>query len=77
MKKVFIASICFLALGMSIQSCTPADECKNCEVVTYDNTTGTEISRTSAVEYCGAALTLVELQDPVIVGDERTVYECH
>lgn len=77
MKKVFIASIGILALVLSLFSCAPADQCKNCEVVTYDNITGTEISRTAAVEYCGAALTVVELQDPVVIGDERSVYECH
>ncbi len=77
MKKLAILSLSFMALTLSLSSCTPADECKNCEVVTYDVNTGDELSRTSAVEYCGASLDIVELQDPVIIGDERTVYECY
>ena len=77
MKKIFIISFSIMALGLSLYSCNAADECKNCEVVTYDVNTGKELSRTSAVEYCGASLTVVELQDPVIIGDERSVYECY
>jgi len=76
MKKILIFSISLMALGTMMYSCNPADECKNCEVVTYDKNTGKELNRSSATEYCGASLTAVELQDPVIIGDEKTVYEC-
>jgi hypothetical protein len=76
MKKILIFSISLMALGTMMYSCNPADECKNCEVVTYDKNTGKELNRSSATEYCGASLTAVEHQAPVIIGDEKTVYEC-
>ncbi len=77
MKKALLFAFGIAAMGIfSLSSCNK-NTCKNCEVVTYDVNTGDEISRTAAVEYCGAALTAVELQDPVVVGDEKTVYECH
>ena len=76
MKKILIFSISLMAFGSMMYSCNPADECKNCEIVTYNTNTNQEVSRTSATEYCGAALTAVELQDPIIIGDEKTVYEC-
>jgi hypothetical protein len=77
MKKVLLISFGFLALASVMSSCNKPTDCKNCEVVTYDVNTGDEISRTAATEYCGASLTAVEMQDPVIVGDEKSVYECH
>ena len=76
MKKALLFAFGIAAMGLSLSSCDKTN-CKNCEVVTYDVNTGDEISRQAAVEYCGAALTAVELQAPVIVGDEKTVYECH
>jgi len=77
MKKIFIITFSLIALGTTLYSCAPKDQCKNCEVVTYDKNTGKELNRTSATEYCGASLTAVEHSDPVIVGDEKTVYECN
>jgi hypothetical protein len=77
MKKVLLLSFGFLALTSVVSSCNKINDCKDCEVVTYDVNSGDELSRTAATEYCGASLTAVEMQDPVIVGDEKTVYECH
>jgi hypothetical protein len=63
-----------ITLGLSLYSCEVSD-CKNCEVVTYEN--GVEISRQSAVEYCGDDLNNVENQAPVVIGNKKTVYECY
>lgn len=66
-----------LTLGfMGLASCTPMDDCKTCEAVTYDVNDGHEISRESAIEYCGPALDEKENADPIISGDERVVWEC-
>jgi len=74
MKKSYIYTIGMIAIGLTLFSCTKSD-CKNCEVVTYEN--GVEISRQSAVEYCGDDLNNIENQDPVVIGNRKTVYECY
>ncbi len=74
MKKSYIFTFSIVALGLGLFSCTKSD-CKNCEVVTYEN--GAEISRQSAVEYCGDDLNNIENQDPVVIGNRKTVYECY
>ena len=69
----------YLGFGLSflaMTSCTPMDECKNCEAVTYDTNTGAEINRESAIEYCGNSLNDIENSNPVVVGDEKVVWEC-
>lgn len=76
MKKTFIYAFSMIALGLTLYSCEVSD-CKNCEVVTYDVNTGNELSRQSATEYCGDDLNSIENQDPVVIGDKRTVYECY
>jgi len=77
MKKQLLFAITVFMFATLISSCAKVTDCKDCEVVTYDVNTGKELNRTAATEYCGAALTAAENQDPVIVGDEKTVYECH
>jgi len=74
MKKFYIFTFSMITLGLSLYSCGKSD-CKNCEVVTYEN--GTEISRQSAVEYCGDDLNKIEDQAPVVIGNRKTVYECY
>ena len=76
MKKKYIYAFSMIALGLTLFSCE-VSTCKECEVVTYDANTGDEISRQSAVEYCGDALNDIEGQDPVVIGGKRTVYECY
>ena len=67
-----------LTLGfMGLSSCTPMNDCKNCEVVTYDVSTGAELDRQSSIEYCGPALDDVENTQPTVVGNEKTVWECN
>lgn len=55
----------------------PDVDCKECQVVTYDLSTGQEISRESAIEYCGSSLDEKESSDPVIYGNEKIVWECY
>lgn len=76
MKKKYIYAFSMIALGLTLFSCEVSD-CKNCEVVTYDIPSGDEISRQSAVEYCGDQLNDIENQAPVVIGNNRTVYECY
>lgn len=59
-----------------IYSCEPEDECKYCEVVTYDIRDGREIRRESAIEYCGFDLEEKENNPPSIFGYEEVVWEC-
>jgi len=65
-----------IVIGLSLFSCELSD-CKECEVVTYNVNTGKEIDRQSPTEYCGDNLNDIENQDPVIIGDEKTVWECY
>jgi len=76
MKKKYIYAFSMIAIGLTLFSCEVSD-CKECEVVTYNVNTGDEISRQSATEYCGDNLNSIENQDPVIIGDEKTVWECY
>jgi len=76
MKKKYIYAFSMIALGLTLFSCEVSD-CKECEVVTYNVNTGSEISRQSATEYCGDNLNSIENQDPVIIGNEKTVWECY
>ena len=64
-------------VGLATTSCEPMSDCKNCEVVTYQISTGAELYRQTAIEYCGADLEDKENRDPVESGDERTVWECN
>jgi len=69
----------YLGFGLSfiaLTGCEPMSECKNCEAVTYDKNTGVELNRESAIEYCGSSLNDIENADPVVVGDEKVVWEC-
>jgi len=61
---------------LGLYSCEPISDCKSCEAVTYDINDGHEISRQSAIEYCGPALDEKESAEPYIDGNERTVWEC-
>lgn len=60
-----------------LSSCEPVSDCKDCEVVTYSISSGDELERQSAIEYCGPSLADIEDTDPVISGDERIVWECN
>ncbi len=60
---------------LGITSCEPISDCKTCEAVTYDSA-GVEIRRESAIEYCGPALDEKENADPIVDGNETTVWEC-
>ena len=63
-------------VGLATSSCEPMSDCKECEVVTYQISTGDELDRQSAIEYCGSDLDAKENQAPVESGDERIVWEC-
>jgi len=76
MKKKYIYAFSMIVIGLSLFSCELSD-CKECEVVTYNVNTGKEIDRQSPTEYCGDNLNDIENQDPVIIGDEKTVWECY
>ena len=71
----------YISLGLllsvlALSSCEPVSDCKDCEVVTYSVSTGDEIDRQSAIEYCGPDLDDKEDAEPVVSGDERIVWEC-
>ncbi len=70
-------SLGLLLTVLVLSSCTPAEDCKNCEVVTYSVSSGDELYRESAIEYCGPLLDEKEDAEPVISGDERIVWECN
>ncbi|MCK5846186.1 MAG: hypothetical protein KAG84_02020 [Bacteroidales bacterium] len=70
----FGLSIGFVSLVNT--SCEPMSDCKNCEVVTYQISTGAVLNRQSPIEYCGSDLDDVENRQPVISGDEKVVWEC-
>jgi hypothetical protein len=74
-KKLFLSLTVILVLGAT--SCFPDDACKFCEAVTYDANSGNEIDRQDPTEYCGDELADKEFADPVIIGDERTEWECY
>jgi hypothetical protein len=74
-KKILFSIALVLVLGAT--SCLPDAACKFCEAVTYDATTGKEIDRQDPTEYCGDELADKEFSDPVIIGDEKTVWECY
>jgi len=63
-------------IGLTTTSCEPMSDCKDCQVVTYQISTGDELARQSAIEYCGPELEAKENQQPVESGDERIVWEC-
>ncbi len=77
MRRVYYVCIGLSISILTLASCTPISECKNCEAVTYDKNDGHEISRESAIEYCGQSLNDKINAAPVIHGDEKTVWECH
>ncbi|RLD44356.1 MAG: hypothetical protein DRI86_07680 [Bacteroidetes bacterium] len=64
-------------VGVALTSCEPMSDCKSCEVVTYQISTGAELDRQPAIEFCGSDLDSKENSLPVISGDERTVWECN
>ena len=66
-----------LISALFLGSCTPIEDCKGCEVVTYSVSSGDELDRQSAIEYCGPELDDKEETEPVISGDERIVWECN
>ncbi len=73
-KSIFML---LLLSGLSFSACMPDVDCKECQVVTYDLSTGQEINRESAIEYCGSSLDEKESSDPVIYGNEKIVWECY
>jgi len=75
-KMKYLSYLGFGVIFLAMASCAPMSDCKNCEAVTYDANTNVEISRESAIEYCGSGLNDIENQDPVVVGDEKVVWEC-
>ena len=75
-KSGFLFVGLFTIILLALSSCE-ISECKNCEVVTYDAISGTEISRQAAIEYCGEALDDVENTPDQINGNTRTVWECY
>ena len=76
MKKTFFYLFIVFNIIFGFTSCLPDENCKFCEAVVYDANTNTEISRTDAVEYCGDDLSSKENASPVIIGNEKTVWEC-
>ena len=77
MKIINILGLGLSVIALGLSSCSPMNDCKNCEVVTYKISTGAEIDRQSAIEYCGPALEDKENTAPVESGDERIVWECN
>jgi hypothetical protein len=74
MKLIHLLGLSLLVFEFT--SCVPESDCKNCEVVTYSVSTGQEIDRQIAIEYCGPSLDEKENTDPIVNGDERIVWEC-
>jgi hypothetical protein len=72
-----IISFILLVSGTLLTACEPTDDCKNCEAVTYSISSGNEISRESAIEYCGPSLDEKENSQPISIGDQRIVWECN
>jgi len=75
MKKVLTIIIIGLLFVFVSTSCEPDEKCKNCKTVTYDANDNI-ISQTALVEYCGDELEDKENEPSVIVGGEKTQYEC-
>jgi hypothetical protein len=76
MKNFNKLALFIALLFLFLTSCVPEENCKFCEAVVYDNTTNTEISRSDAVEYCGDELSKKEDATPVVINNEKTVWEC-
>jgi hypothetical protein len=76
MRIFKLSTLIVIGSLVGLTSCIPDENCKNCEAVVYDVNTNQEISRTSAVEYCGDDLTNKENASPVTIGNEKTVWEC-
>ncbi len=70
-------SLAIVLSALALSSCDPINDCKDCEVVTYSVSTGDELTRLSAIEYCGPSLDDKEDMEPVISDDERVVWECN
>ncbi len=64
---------------MFIYSCELDSECKYCKTVTYekDNGNWVVVEESAEEEYCGEALDEIEAEDPVIVGNNKTEWECY
>ncbi len=75
MKKVLTIIIIGLLFVFVSTSCEPDEKCKNCKTVTYD-ANGNIINETALVEYCGVDLENIENEAPIVVGGEKTQYEC-
>lgn len=71
---MILAAATISLLGLT--SCLPEESCKFCQAVVYDVNTGAEIDRQDATEYCGDDLLAKENANPVIIGNEKTVWEC-
>ncbi len=70
--------ILIAAALLFIYACELDEECKHCKTVTYekDNGNWVVVEESAAEEYCGDALEDIEAEDPVIVGDTKTQWEC-
>ena len=77
MKAIQYLVIILATTCLFFVSCDPMSDCKNCEAVTYDLNDGHEISRESAIEYCGTALDEKENAAPYVNGTEKVVWECN
>lgn len=58
-----------------IPSCDELTDCKTCSKVTYVD--GVVSSETPGIIYCGEKLAEKESQEPVVVGNVKTQWECY
>lgn len=70
--------ILLLASILFISACELDSDCKTCRIVTYEKINGAweKTDEDTAEEYCGEDLDNIEAQDPVIIGDTKTQWEC-
>jgi ABC-type proline/glycine betaine transport system substrate-binding protein len=72
-KLCFTGALILIALTFT--SCEALNDCKICKQVTYIDEKWDH--ETDPIEYCGAALLVVETTADFINGDERTAWECN
>jgi hypothetical protein len=75
MKRKIVLVISFILMTLAFNSCEGLGTCKVCKQVTYEIGGGV-ISEDPESEYCDAALIAIEAKSDVIVGNQRTTWEC-
>jgi len=74
MKRKFLFEAAFLFIAWAVTSCEALNNCKICRQVTYEN--GVVIGEGPEQEYCDADLVAIETQQDIIIGNQRTSWEC-